>query len=386
VVAIDSRRRVVLMNEGARRILGLSPAAPDSALGADCSEVLAPQPAVAQLLIDALDARNPLSRAELLLERAGGRGQSTIGFTLSPVRDENGCARGAAMIFRDLTPFERMDEQDRLRERLAALGQMAADLAHEIRNPLAGMEVVAGLLRRHLSDRPSELVLVEEIIGELHAVARTVTASLEFVRPVALERRLLDVAALVEDAIATACSRVSFAGKIERIFAPGLAAISADPEQLRSVVTNLVVNAFEAMSAAEGEREHRLVISLRNLDVAGASRPVRVDADGSTATFSEVSGSEILIEIADTGVGVPEELREKVFYPFFTTKQRGSGVGLAVAQKIVASHGGSVELESREGEGTKFRIRLPVTGCEGEAGAPRSASPRVPRALAGGRT
>jgi len=384
VVAIDSHRRVVLMNEGARRILGLAPTAPDSVLGADCFDVLASQPAAAQLLVDALDARNPLSRAELSLERSGAGGHSTIGFTLSPVRDEAGRVRGAAMIFRDLTPFERMDEQDRLRERLAALGQMAADLAHEIRNPLAGMEVVAGLLRRHLADRPREVELVDEIIGELHAVARTVTASLEFVRPLALERRPLDVAALVEDAIATASSRVPFAGEIARDFEPGLAAISADSEQLRSVVTNLIVNAFEAMNAAAGERDHRLAISLRSVDLDGGLRSIRVDADGATAPLSEVCGSGILMEITDTGVGVPEELHEKIFYPFFTTKQRGSGVGLAVAQKIVASHGGSVELESRQGGGTKFRIRLPAADCDDEPGMSRPASPRAPRAAAGG--
>jgi nitrogen-specific signal transduction histidine kinase len=364
VVAIDTRRAVVMMNDGAQRILGCPQGDAASSLGADCSEVLAAQPTVARLLIEALDARSPLSRAELVLESVGERGESTIGFTLSPVRDDQSRICGAAMIFRDLTPFERMDEQVRLRERLTALGQMAADLAHEIRNPLAGMEVVAGLLKRRLSDRPREQTLVDEIIGELRSVADTVTASLEFVRPITLQRSPLDPVALVEAAIATARSRVRYEGEIERVFDSDLPEIIADPEQLRSVVTNLIVNAFEAMASSRAGRQPILTVFLKCLVTDRNLRSVRVNSDGHRATSHELSGREIEIGIADTGPGVPSELREKVFYPFFTTKQQGSGVGLAAAQKIVASHGGVVEIDGAEGEGATFRVRLPVGGGE----------------------
>jgi nitrogen-specific signal transduction histidine kinase len=384
VVAIDTDRTVVMMNDGAQRILGCPQGDVASAVGADCSEVLAAQPAVAQLLIEALDARSPLSRAELVLEAVGEGGGSTIGFTLSPVRDERFRVCGAAMIFRDLTPFERMDEQVRLRERLTALGQMAADLAHEIRNPLAGMEVIAGLLKRRLSDRPEEQALVEEIIGELRSVADTVTASLEFVRPIALERGPLDPVALVESAIATARSRVRFEGAIERVFDSDLPEITADPEQLRSVVTNLIVNAFESMAGDRAGRKPHLTVSLRCVVMDRNLRSVRVNSDGHTATSHEISERELVIGIADTGTGVPAELREKVFYPFFTTKQQGSGVGLAAAQKIVASHGGVIEIEGAEGEGATFRVRLPVGEGEIELRALRSPRRPAARAAAGG--
>jgi two-component system sensor histidine kinase AtoS len=379
VVAIDTRRTVVMMNEGAQRILGCPPGDVAAAVGVDCSEVLAAQPAVAQLLIEALDARSPLSRAELVLEAAADGGQSTIGFTLSPVRDEQSRVCGAAMIFRDLTPFERRDEQVRLRERLTALGQMAADLAHEIRNPLAGMEVVAGLLKRRLSDRPEERALVEELIGELRSVADTVSASLEFVRPIALQRVPTDPGALVEAAIATACSRVRFEGAIDRAFDPDLPKITADPEQLRSVVTNLIVNAFEAMSGGQTGREPHLSVSLECVLTDRNLRSVRVNSDGRTATSHEIPERELVIGIADTGAGVPAELREKVFYPFFTTKQQGSGVGLAAAQKIVASHGGAIEIEGAEGGGAVFRVRLPLGGGEIELRPLRSPHPLVAR-------
>jgi len=156
VIAIDADYAVVMMNEGAQRILGCPAGDVAGALGTDCRKLLSDQPVVAQLLIDALDALSPLSRAELVLESVGDRDRSTIGFTLSPVRGDDARICGAAMIFRDLTPFERMDEQDRLRERLAALGQMAADLAHEIRNPLAGMQVMAVTV---LATEPSSLMI-----------------------------------------------------------------------------------------------------------------------------------------------------------------------------------------------------------------------------------
>jgi nitrogen-specific signal transduction histidine kinase len=370
VVAIDTHYAVVMMNDGAQRILGCPRGGVTSVLGTDCRKALAAQPAVAQLLIEALDAQSPLSRAELVLEAVGERSKSTIGFSLSPVRDDQSRVCGAAMIFRDLTPFERMDEQDRLRERLTALGQMAADLAHEIRNPLAGMEVVAGLLKRRLADRPEEQALVHEIIGELRSVADTVSASLEFVLPVALERRSLDPVALVEDAIATARSRICFEGVIDRAFDPGLPEIDVDAEQLRSVVTNLIVNAFEAMADGQAGSEPRLTVSLECVVTDRNLRSVRVNSDGHTRTSHAISGRELVIGVSDNGTGVPADLREKVFYPFFTTKQRGSGIGLANAQKIVASHGGIIELGGAEDAGATFRVRLPLGGGEIHLSAP----------------
>jgi nitrogen-specific signal transduction histidine kinase len=261
---------------------------------------------------------------------------------------------------------------------------MAADLAHEIRNPLAGMQVVAGLLKRRLSDRPEELGLVAEIVGELRSVADTVTASLEFVRPIALQRDLLDPVALVEAAIATARSRVRFEGVVERAYDSDLPEITADPEQLRSVVTNLIVNAFEAMTGDHGGRTAHLTVSLRCIVTDRDLRSVRVDPDGQTATSHEISGRELMIGIADTGAGVPAELREKIFYPFFTTKQQGSGVGLAAAQKIVASHGGIIEIDGAEGEGATFRVRLPVGEDETDLRAPRGPRRLGARAAVGG--
>ncbi len=358
IVAIDGDGRLVTFNAGAQRILGCSPGESARALG----EVLRAQPTIARLLLDTLDGRSPLSRAELVLDGDAGELASTIGFTLAPVRDGDGSVRGAAMLFRDLTPFEHGDEQERLRERLAALGQMAAGMAHEIRNPLASMEVLAGLLKRRLDGRPEELALLVQLMSELRAVADSVTASLEFVRPVSLVRCAVDPREIVEESLRTASKRVPFAGVIERRYAPDLPELHADPELLRGVVTNLIVNAFEAMSGQA--LPARLELCVHSRVSAPAARPVRVGADGRAAAPEPCPLREVVISVADAGPGVGEELREKIFYPFFTTKERGSGVGLALAQKVVASHGGVLELESVRGAGATFRVRLPVTARE----------------------
>jgi signal transduction histidine kinase len=360
IVAIDRAGCLVALNAGAQRILGCPDGDAAAAIGADCREALRGQPAVARLLLDTLDGRAPLSRAELVLEGEPGRRPSTIGFTLAPFRDPQGELRGAAVLFRDLTPFERSNEQDRLRERLAALGQMAAGMAHEIRNPLASIEVLAGLLKRRLADRPEELALIGQLRGELRAVAETITASLEFVRPVSLARRPVDAAELVEESLRLAVQRVKFEGEIERRYAPALPRLEADPELLRGVLTNLILNALEAMSSQE--KPARLSLCVQARSAAPAARPVRVGADGRAETAPPGAAREIAIAVSDTGPGVPEELREKIFYPFFTTKERGSGVGLAMAQKVVSSHGGQLELESARGAGATFRVRLPVSG------------------------
>ena len=341
LVAIDADGRVVGLSSDARLILGCPEEPLEALLGRPCEEILTAQPAVLARLREALDGRDRPSRAELVLERVNRRPARTIGFTLLNVRDPSGAVRGAAMMFRDLTPFERMDEQDRLRDRLAALGQMAAGLAHAIRNPLASMEVLGGLLKRLLGDRPEELSLVEELLGELRALAGTVTASLEFVRPVSISRVPCDPEALLEASLDLARARIPFTGAIQREYAGAVPRLAVDADALRAALTDLVVNALEAMAESGAEEEHRLVL---HLEVEGAGDEKR----------------ELGIRISDSGPGIPEELRERIFYPFFTTKERGSGVGLANAQKVILSHGGSIVVESGAGAGSTFCVRLPA--------------------------
>jgi signal transduction histidine kinase len=146
---------------------------------------------------------------------------------------------------------------------------------------------------------------------------------------------------------------------IERVFDEELPPLNADVDQLHAVVTNLILNALEAMDGDTAGGEKRLVLGLTYAVASRVDRSVRVGVDGRAAS-DPLARQEIVITVSDTGPGVPNELKEKIFYPFFTTKPRGSGVGLATAQKIVAGHGGTLELDSGTSRGCSFRLRIPL--------------------------
>jgi len=345
IVGVDLSGRVVLLNAGAQRLLGCPEGNISGALGRDCRSVFASEPAVARLLLKAARGQHEVSRAELALRGGAGGRANTIGLTLFPVQGASGGRCGAAMLFRDLTPIERSAEQERLQGRLAALGQMAAGLAHELRNPLASMEVLAGLLRRRLPEG-EEQTLVDDLLVQLRELSRIVTTSLDFVRPSAPRRVPVDPAALFEGAIVRAVKPDATAITIERRFG-SVPEVALDEELFTVALSNLIANAVDAMQASEPARR-RLVLELACQEVGEGDE----------------SGREVVFTVADSGPGIPPELRDRIFYPFFTTREAGSGIGLATVQKIVGSHGGSVELESRMGVGSAFRLRLPLEAQE----------------------
>jgi signal transduction histidine kinase len=354
IAAIDAAGRLRVLNEPARRIFGLAQgAAGDEVIGRPCQEVFRLQPQVAELLYAALEGREAPSRAELAL---AGTPQRSIGFTLSSIRGETGTPRGAALLFRDLEPLERVDERERLRERLAALGEMAAGLAHEIRNPLASLGVLAGLLRRRLpAEASEERGLVDELLAEVRALEATVTAALDFVKPAPVSPAAVDLVDALEAALAQARARIPFSGELERSYEEPRPVVQGDAEQLRGAFANLVANALEAMRP--GPAAGRLALRVFRREAVADDRVLRVAARG---PLPGLARREAVVEVTDSGPGVPEELRQRIFYPFFTTKETGSGVGLALAHKAVTGHGGCLEVETPAGGGATFRVRLPL--------------------------
>ncbi len=324
VVAVDGGGRVAAISLDAARLLGVP-----ARLGEPAAVLLAGQPEVLAQL-EAARAGRPAPRAELTLRGPGGETR-TIGFTALPV-----ASGGAAMLFRDLTPLERQSEQERLTGRLAALGQMAAGLAHEIRNPLASIELLAGLVAREANGQPALKEFAEEISREVHAIESTVEACLAWVRPEPAQRVPLDLATLVDDALRRALARAPFAGAVHR-HVDARARGTGDAALLRSALENLLVNAVQAMGAVARPSGHALSVH---------AAPT---ADGG---FS--------LGVEDTGPGVSPELRERIFFPFFTTRANGSGIGLAWVQKAVAAHGGSVSVADRSGGGARFTLFVPA--------------------------
>lgn len=333
VLAMTSAGSVAHINDEAYRIFGLSRGPSD--IGRPLADVV-PVPEVVRALTAAFDLNLLPNRAELRLRPSG----KVIGYTLALVRDECDEVVGAAMFFKDLTRVEQLEERERLRDRLAAVGEMAAAIAHEVKNPLAGIEVMAGLLRRRTVESPETQAVLSDIINEAKMANAIVQEVLEFVRPIRLQVERTRIPDAIQSALQLAETKVAQGAVGVAISVPDdVPQIQADQYQLTQVLTNLVINAYEAMDG-------RGTVSITAV-------PTRIE-DG-------LDGREaVRLEVTDDGPGMTREVADQVFAPFFTTKPKGSGLGLAIVRKIVDAHDGRIDLHTAAGQGTRIRITLPV--------------------------
>ena len=341
VIAIWRDGSIAVLNDAAYRILGLD--ADPGHVGRSFHDVLGRDHDLVDILSLAFtDAELP-NRAELRLRSSG----KAIGYTLSRILDRAGTVSGAALLFTDLTRVEQLEERERLRDRLAALGEMAAAIAHEVKNPLAGIQVMAGLLKRQLPDSPDAHEILSDIITEAKVANRIVVDVLEFVRPISLEVEPVSLRGVLDDAVATARSHPK-AGHTHIVTdcAADLPDLDADQLQLRQVFTNLLINATEALDGAG-----HIWITASYAAVDGSPEPVEPP---------EYAGY-VTVEVADDGPGVPVDVTDQLFSPFFTTKPSGSGLGLAIVRKIINAHDGRIEVRPRAGGGATFGVRLPVS-------------------------
>lgn len=243
VLAITRDGRVAVMNEVAYRTFELEPSPQD--IGRPFGEVLREQPDVVRILASAFELNHLPNRAELRLKTS----RKVIGYTLSHILDEHNEPTGAALFFKDLTRVEQLEERERLRDRLAALGEMAAAIAHELKNPLAGIEVMAGLLRRQVPDSPDLRGLLNDIINEAKLANAIVLEMLEFVRPIRLEMERTSIAQVLHDAVTLAENKVSRRDvAVTMSVEAHLPLIQGDHNQLSRLFTNLLTNAFEALN------------------------------------------------------------------------------------------------------------------------------------------
>jgi signal transduction histidine kinase len=254
---------------------------------------------------------------------------------LSAVASQLGVAVENARLFEDLTrsyaDLGRAQKQLVHRERLAALGELSAVVAHEVRNPLAVIFNSLGSLLRILRPEGDARLLLDAIQEEADRLNRIVGDLLDFARPTEPSLRPTQLGAVIDEAVAAALSH-AFAGvEVRRDVDPALPPVRLDPHLVRQALLNLVVNALQAMP-----RGGLLAVRARREDAFA------------------------VVEVADSGPGVPAELRGRIFEPFFTTKATGTGLGLAVVRRIAEGHGGSVELASHPEEGACFVLRLPL--------------------------
>ena len=352
LLLLDREGGVLALNPVGADLLGVPPPAPGSPL----REALASHPRLVDLLTDAVTSGRPVQRREVELVRPGedegGGAPLTLGLTVhalwggSAVRaPEAGCeerparphgrqVRGFLVLFADLTDARRQAEEVRLAESLVQLGEMAAGVAHELRNSLATVRGYLSLIEREPGEPAREHLL--EVRRETDHLQRILEDFLAFARPGSVRLEEVALGPLVRRAAADP----TFEGAAVQVDESGIGdlRLRGDPELLERALRNLLRNAVRAAEESAGGHDRR---------AAPVEIGVRRDDEG------------VEVVISDRGPGVPPHLRERLFHPFVTGRHDGVGLGLALTQRIVALHGGSVRLEDRPDGGTTAHVRFP---------------------------
>lgn len=235
---------------------------------------------------------------------------------------------------------EELAEKNRAMERnrrLAAMGEMAAKIAHEIRNPLGSMAIFATLLERELTAEPDKKKLAEHITKGVKTLDNLLSNMLLFASAPGVRLKQVDLRDAIEDALSMTIGNEKKGVKIKTSF-DGSTLVMGDLAQLRQLFLNLFLNALDAL-----DEDGTLIIRIRP---------------------SEAEPGVTEVEVKDNGRGIPTESLDRIFDPFFSTKERGTGLGLAIVSTVVAAHEGFIDVSSEEGRGTRFVISLPVAGPE----------------------
>jgi two-component system sensor histidine kinase PilS (NtrC family) len=328
IITTDGRTRITYLNPAGEEITGLR------------SAELAGEPLDRRFpdFAAALTNSQQAGRGETRLVRAGGDGR-VVGYSIAPLVDLGMPGLpGYVIVFQDLTTFRELEEAMRRNDRLAAVGKLAAGLAHELRNPLASMCGSIELLHGAPGLHDKERRLMRIVLREGERLEQLVRDFLTFARPLKPQLAPVDATAEVNEALSIFRGEAAARGlSLDAHIEPALF-VRADPAQLKQVLWNLLNNAAEATSA-------------------GGRLSVKLERDGGRA----------LLQVEDSGVGIAAEDLSHIFDPFFTTKERGTGLGLSIVHRIVEGHGGSIEVRSEPGRGTTFRIGLiaqPASGGE----------------------
>jgi signal transduction histidine kinase len=327
VVGLDGE--VKMLNPAGRRLLRLPFLAPSTRL----RTLLAETPGIAQVVEECLDSGRPAVRRSITVRRPDAA-DLHFGVTVSPLSDERGTPQGAICLFSDLTAVVELEEQVRLKESLARLGELTAGLAHEFRNGLATIHGYARLIDP--GQVPAEYAAyVQAIRDETESLGRVVNNFLNFARPAQLTLAPVDLRPIVASAAEEIRPDAEARGGTLSVGGE-FGIVEGDEVLLRQVFVNLLRNAVEACASASV--------------VPAVSVDAQVDA----------AQGVVRVIVHDNGPGVEPGLRERIFRPFFTTRTQGTGLGLALVQKIVVTHNGRVSVGASPSGGASFQAQLPL--------------------------
>jgi two-component system sensor histidine kinase HydH len=356
LVSVDADGHVVTVNSKARDLLGLEGSDTE---GVSLGDVLTVEPAgVERALDEVLEGSRKVVESEAALLLDGER--VPVSLSASSLFDEGARRSGTVVLFQDLREIEELKAEVERAKHLAAIGRLAAGVAHEVRNPLSSLKGFAQFLRGKFQPGSDEERYSDIMIEEVERLDRVVQELLDFARPVEAVRKPVDPNSLVAESLALVSEDAGFRDvTIVRRLADGLPDVYVDQFQMRQVLLNLMLNAMEAMSGGGS-----LTVESA-LESDGGERP------------------QVCVSVSDTGPGMAEEELEKLFEPFYTTKQEGTGLGLTIVSRLVEQNGGRVSVRSTQGEGTTFSLRLP-TSPGGDASAGGGSVPRRERSYAPG--
>ena len=332
LLTTDSNQRVTFVNRAGGDLLRIDPSA---AAGRPLSELGFVLPEDWEAIRERSRGRETY-RGELEME--GQNARRVLGFSLRAFKDADG--EGTLILFQDLTELKKLERNARFNEQLAAVGELAAGIAHEIRNPLASISGSVQVLSNELLVGSAERRLMEIIVSESNRLSKILEDFLRFVRPQERRVAVFDVATAVAEVmdLFRLSDEVSDAHSIELDVSPPSSLLAGDRDQIRQIVYNVAKNAVHAMSAGG------------TLTVVGREED---------AWYS--------IRFTDTGRGMSEEELSRLFTPFSTAFDGGTGLGMAIVRRIVEDHGGAIDAESRPGEGTTVTVLLPRNASAREA-------------------
>jgi len=347
LLTIDSHGEITSFNKTAQKILGLNSKEMEQGhiqrLFPDIDEALFS-------MAENSPKANTYERYETTFVDKTGK-TLFLGFSISPLRDNNDQVTGKTFIFQDITKFKEMEDQIKRSDRMATIGEFAAGIAHEIRNPLTSLSGSIQVLKEELELKGANRHLMDIILRESERLNNLITDFLLFAQPPRINKEKLDIGQVIDETLQLFENSPGHnrAIKIVKELKRKIVLLG-EPHQLKQLFWNLFINAAQIMPNG-GE----LRVNLETVNADRTSNRLKGAKKGETIPFAKIS-------VSDTGDGIKPGEKEKIFEPFFTTKEGGTGLGLAIVHRIVENHDGFISVNSQRNKGTTFDIFLPTGG------------------------
>ncbi len=326
LILFTSDTRVVLVSASAERFVGRPR---DEILGHNMEHIFTDGNKLGRIILDAFALHRRIPQREIELEN-GRRIQIALDFIA-----ERGERIGALLTMRDAESVRRLENEIELSRRLAAIGRLTSGVAHEVKNPINAIVVHLELLREKMREVDPDTRRHMDVIGsEFHRLDRVVQTLVDFNKPIELRLASFDLRQIAEEVSLLASPEAARLGvKVETQITEAGVPVNADADLIKQALLNVVLNGVQAMSS-------------------GGVLQIRVERNETSAS----------IEVQDEGTGIPPDIRDKIFNLYFTTKKTGSGIGLAMSYRVLQLHNGALDFVTEVGQGTTFRISLPLAG------------------------